>query len=627
VSLRKVQIVLGRRLGFAVAKGFTQCRCLPVERSAEELSGPGVALERLEEVLANPTIDAGLAKQLRVQLHKADENGDGQLSMLEYRRFVENSFELITALETNRQRVAAASKAASNRSSGAQEDRRLATKSLEQLNSVLDEFMAKITTQADTTTQRKVGRSYSLDQVLKSILQKLKQYPSLFGLVVLSITAISVCQSLMSIFQGRMLASAQANAAGTGTGKLASQFVLYVTFFVLSYVTRIIFSVFSARLTSKLVNAMRSQVVAHMCNGNSEFVLKFTPRRLLSTFSSDIARLEAMLSSFLSSGLGPAISTAVGMVSILIENPSTAVYFVGLIPVVFYFDLPGKVAAQVSAHKAFSCTKTNSLFQSLIEILPIARASNAGAFLDGKLAKPIDDLTRDTADGIMYASFMQNYFSFMLSGFQTVLIVSLVREVAIGEISSGLFVSVSGLISNLVSPLERMTAVQKQMISNGAFLRNVDEILEAVEMQEEGGADAALPKLAPLKKTIHISDVSFAYTPKSLPTLSKLQVTINAASYCVLCGGSGSGKSTLLSLMTRCHPTTAGSLLFDGVDVSTCSLATLRLQVGVVLQKVMIMPGSIEENISFGSGATQEQVVLTARQAEVHDEITAAAEG
>jgi ABC-type bacteriocin/lantibiotic exporters, contain an N-terminal double-glycine peptidase domain len=88
-------------------------------------------------------------------------------------------------------------------------------------------------------------------------------------------------------------------------------------------------------------------------------------------------------------------------------------------------------------------------------------------------------------------------------------------------------------------------------------------------------------------------------------------------------GRSGSGKSTLSKLLQRLYPVESGRILIDGFDVKSADLASLRQQIGVVLQEDFIFNGSVLENISLGNpDITSEQVVEAARLAVAHDFIS-----
>jgi len=95
-----------------------------------------------------------------------------------------------------------------------------------------------------------------------------------------------------------------------------------------------------------------------------------------------------------------------------------------------------------------------------------------------------------------------------------------------------------------------------------------------------------------------------------------------------LVGRSGSGKSTLLALVPRLYDPTEGRIEIDGQDLRALTLASLRAQIGVVSQDVVLFDDTVRANIAFGRpGASDDEIVAAAKGAAAHDFIMAMPEG
>jgi ATP-binding cassette subfamily B protein len=95
-----------------------------------------------------------------------------------------------------------------------------------------------------------------------------------------------------------------------------------------------------------------------------------------------------------------------------------------------------------------------------------------------------------------------------------------------------------------------------------------------------------------------------------------------------LLGATGSGKSTLVNLIPRFYDVTGGRVMIDDVDVRQWEPASLRSQVGMVMQQTLLFGGTIQENIAYGkSGATLDEVIAAAKAAQAHEFITTMPEG
>jgi len=127
------------------------------------------------------------------------------------------------------------------------------------------------------------------------------------------------------------------------------------------------------------------------------------------------------------------------------------------------------------------------------------------------------------------------------------------------------------------------------------------------------------PELPRLTRQLEFRDIGFAY-PGRPPLLQDLNLTIRPGEAVAITGANGSGKSTLTHLLARFAEPRQGSILIDGHDIASFTLASLRRQIGLVPQQVLLLNGTIRENIAFGApGASEEQILSAARQARAFD--------
>jgi subfamily B ATP-binding cassette protein MsbA len=126
--------------------------------------------------------------------------------------------------------------------------------------------------------------------------------------------------------------------------------------------------------------------------------------------------------------------------------------------------------------------------------------------------------------------------------------------------------------------------------------------------------------LAPrLRGRIAFEGVHFEYEP-GRPALRDVNLEVAAGRVTAIVGPTGCGKTTLTSLVPRLYDPTRGVVRIDGRDVRDFTLASLRGQVGTVLQESVLLDGTIAENIAYGGhDASMEQVVAAARAAGAHE--------
>lgn len=128
---------------------------------------------------------------------------------------------------------------------------------------------------------------------------------------------------------------------------------------------------------------------------------------------------------------------------------------------------------------------------------------------------------------------------------------------------------------------------------------------------------------APLAGRIEISQLSFRYAAGTALVLDDLSLTIEPGQFVAVVGPSGGGKSTLLRLLLGFEQAERGDILYDGQSISVLDTASLRRQIGVVLQQGRIMTGSIFDNITAGLPYTLDDAREAARLAGIDNDIDA----
>lgn len=131
-----------------------------------------------------------------------------------------------------------------------------------------------------------------------------------------------------------------------------------------------------------------------------------------------------------------------------------------------------------------------------------------------------------------------------------------------------------------------------------------------------------------VKGEIEFDNVSFQYKDNQENVLNHINLKVPAGAYMALVGSSGAGKTTLCSLIPRFYDVTGGRIMIDGKDIRSVTLKSLRDQIGIVQQDVYLFAGTIFENIQYGKpGATREEVIEAAKNANAHEFIMAFPDG
>jgi ATP-binding cassette subfamily B protein len=191
-----------------------------------------------------------------------------------------------------------------------------------------------------------------------------------------------------------------------------------------------------------------------------------------------------------------------------------------------------------------------------------------------------------------------------------------VGMIFLDQLTVGGLVAFLGLIGEVLGPVTAISGYFAHLQQASGSLERIDEILSEGPAVPE---DPLAVVLAPLKREVCLERVSFGYQ-RGEAVLRDLDLVIPAHSKVAVVGPSGAGKSTLAGLLQRLYDPSAGRVLFDGQDLRTASLASVRRQTAVVPQETFLFDATIEENIALGrEGATHANVVTAAHAAALDD--------
>ena len=190
-------------------------------------------------------------------------------------------------------------------------------------------------------------------------------------------------------------------------------------------------------------------------------------------------------------------------------------------------------------------------------------------------------------------------------------------QIIAGTLTVGELVAFTSYLFLLLQPLFTLGFGAQQIARAGASADRLFEILDApVDVAEKPGA-VVLPRLS---GRIELRGVHLRYPGSDHEVLTGVDVSIEPETTVAVVGSTGSGKTSLVNLVPRFYDVTAGMVLVDGVDVRDAQLASLRGQVGFVMQDSVLFSGTVRENIAYGHPeATDSQVEAAAQAARAHD--------
>lgn len=160
-----------------------------------------------------------------------------------------------------------------------------------------------------------------------------------------------------------------------------------------------------------------------------------------------------------------------------------------------------------------------------------------------------------------------------------------------------------------------------QLAITGA--RRVSEIFDETPEFERPDVKA----IDGIHEEVRLDHVDFAYVSEK-PVLKDVSISAKKGQMVALVGPTGSGKTTIMNLLNRFYNVDNGAIYIDGTDIRDIQLASLRKEIGIVLQDSVLFSGTIRDNIVFGkTDATDEEIESATKQAHIHDFIMSLEKG
>lgn len=380
-----------------------------------------------------------------------------------------------------------------------------------------------------------------------------------------------------------------------------------VFFFFQSYLMR--------SIGAKIVRDMRNRLFGHLMYLPVGYYKKESTGSTLSRVTNDIGMLQNLLA-YSIKDLFVESATVVALLTVAFYRRwDLALMAITVFPAAFYgVGRIGKRLKNVSikAQQKISII-TEYLTESFTGIKMIKVFDREGDTIS-KFKDINHDFYRETMRSVRLIEFTSLLME-VVGGFGIAFVLWYGGKLVVtGTITPGEFFSFLAAIFMVYTPAKRLSNVNNGIQQARASLERISEI-EDKEREKDG--KVIIP---PIKETIEFRDVSFVYPGVRHEALKDINLEVKKGEIVAIVGKSGVGKTTLVDLLPRFHDSSKGAVYVDGVDISTASLKSLRGQIGVVSQDIILFNDTVRNNIVFGKpDADEDEIVSAAKSAFAHE--------
>ncbi len=191
------------------------------------------------------------------------------------------------------------------------------------------------------------------------------------------------------------------------------------------------------------------------------------------------------------------------------------------------------------------------------------------------------------------------------------------------------FILAIGALAVAGASLKPLTNIINDIQTSAPAAERLKQLLDTEQEPGHNTQGAVLPRLPRHTRSIEFDAVRFTYPNAERPALDRISLTIGFGTRVAIVGTNGSGKTTLLAMVARLFDPDEGRVLVDGRDIREVAVRSLREQIAVVTQEVILFKGTVRTNILYGSEfrTSNDQMIEAAKRARAHAFIEAMPSG
>ena len=385
-----------------------------------------------------------------------------------------------------------------------------------------------------------------------------------------------------------------------------------------------------AHISNKTIMSIRHKVFSHVIKLDMGYFSNTSSGDLLSRIVNQTNQVAQIALNFIQTAFKD-ITTVVSMFGLMIWSNWQ------LFMIIFLFVPFGVVVAQRLSKKARNIASADVAMNAgfMVQIseslqnVKVIKSYGMEAYESRAIGRTFEEMNdmamKRTRIVSSVSPIMESLSGFVLSG----IILFGGWQIASGTMTTGSFVTFLGAWVAVYKPLKALTAfrINFQMAMMGAA--SVYEILDT-KPKIVDAPDAK--RMEGLNKGIKLNHVNFEYDAGK-PILRDVTISVPKGKTIALVGQSGGGKSTIINLIPRFFDVSGGSITIDGIDIRELTMKSLRENIAIVSQDIMLFDSTIRNNIAYGKGdkeakeITDAEIVRAAKLANADNFINAMSEG
>lgn len=368
----------------------------------------------------------------------------------------------------------------------------------------------------------------------------------------------------------------------------------------------------------KVIYDLRNTIYDQLTRQSLEFFAHRKVGEMLGRISYDVTLVQAAVSTSVTALMRDSVSIVFLLGVVFYQEWILAVIAMLVFPLVIYpIARFGRKMRHASYDGQVSMGEMSSLVEETVGGIRVVKAFGMENYERGRFRRLTGDFLFHQLRMIRVQALsfpiMELLAGFGIAG---VLLYGGMR-VASGQTTAGTLVSFLAALIMLYEPVKRLSRANNEIQQGLAAAERLFEVLDE-RVAVTDAPDAA--ELKAFRHSICFDNVCLQYPGTDSPVLRGVGFEVLRGEVVALVGRSGAGKTTLVNLVPRFMDVSSGAVLIDGMDVRSLTQASLRSQMAMVTQEIVLFNDTVRSNIAYGLDASrQEEIEAVARAANAHD--------
>lgn len=384
-------------------------------------------------------------------------------------------------------------------------------------------------------------------------------------------------------------------------------------------------SYFMGYASQSIVRDIRKKLYDHVLQMPVGYFSSNPTGVLISRLTNDVTLLQSSTSEAVSNILKQSLTIVVlACVVISLDWKLALAAFVALPLSVYPMSRLGKKMKKISTQGQVTMGAMTALLHEAIAGIRVVKAFSMERYESDKFQKENSQFTCNQLKTIKVRSISSPLMEALGAVGFAVTIWYAAYRINNGTLRPEDFISFFASVIMLYQPIKALNGVNLNIQQGLSAAVRVFEVLDTPGEAESAKGKAVINGLT---GSIEFRDVSFRYGGE--PVLRDINLNVRKGEVIAIVGSSGAGKTTFVNLIPRFYDVSGGAILFDGVDIKELTLESLRSEMAIVSQQVILFNDTVRKNIAYGSfdSIKEEDVIKAAKAANAHDFISRLPQG